>query len=66
MKPTPLTIELPLELLERVTAAARAAGLSEGEWIVRLVLKELPSNYADEVRKLADLRGVAETGVDEA
>lgn len=55
MKPTPLTIEFPPELAERVKAAARTAGLSEGEWIVRLVLRELPSNYAVEVQKLEGL-----------
>ncbi|CAN5814740.1 hypothetical protein BH24DEI2_BH24DEI2_24930 [soil metagenome] len=66
MKPTPLTIEFPPDLTERVKAAARAAGLSEGEWLVQLVLTELPSNYASEVQKLAGLRGVDETGVDEA
>lgn len=53
MKPAQLTLEFPPELAERVKAAAVAAGLSEGEWIVRLVLNELPSNYAAEVQKLA-------------
>lgn len=55
MRPTPLTIEFPPELAERVKAAASAAGLSEGEWIARLVLRELPSNYAVEVQKLEGL-----------
>ena len=65
MKPTPLTIEFPPDVLERVRTAARAAGTSEGEWVVQAVLAALPSNYAEEVQKLAGLLGVDETGVDE-
>ena len=55
MKPTSLTIEFPPEVLERVKAAARAAAVSEGEWIVQAVLNELPSNYSAEIQKLKDL-----------
>lgn len=48
----PLTIELPPELAKRVKAAAAQAGLSEEEWVVQLILKGLPSNYAQELEKL--------------
>ena len=65
MKPVPLTVEFPPDLAERVKTAARAARTSEGEWVVEAVLNYLPSNYADEVQKLAGLRGVDEGETDE-
>lgn len=51
---TPLTIELPPDLAKRVKEAAMQEGLSEGEWVLRLVLKSLPSNYAQELEKLSE------------
>ena len=50
----PLTIELPPEVARRVQTAASQEGLSEGEWVAQLILKSLPSNYAQEVEKLKD------------
>jgi len=48
----PLTIELPPEVAKRVQAAASQENLSEGEWVAQLILKSLPSNYAQELEKL--------------
>lgn len=50
----PLTIELPPDVAKRVQAAASQEGLSEGEWIAQVILKSLPSNYAQELEKLKD------------
>ena len=53
--PKPLTLELPPELAKRVQSVAKQEGLSEGEWVVQLILKSLPSNYPQEVEKLKGL-----------